>query len=114
MPPIRKEGFNPADSKIHASIEVVVVLPCVPAKTSDSRVLRKFSCKTWGNDRNGMRSSSTYSSSTFPRDIAFPTTTTSGRGDKFASEYGCMTLIPSWARKSDIGGYAAISDPVTL
>jgi len=48
-----------------------------------------------------------------PREIAFPTTTRSGRGERFAAANGCATGIPSDARKFDIGGYAALSEPVT-
>ena len=33
-PPIRKPGLRPASSSIQASIELVVVLPCVPATAS--------------------------------------------------------------------------------
>src|SRR5207253_2137643 len=113
IPPMRNEGSIPADWNIQASIEVVVVLPCVPATTRDSRVRRKSSCKTCGNERNGMRSSRTDSSSGLPREIALPTTTTSGRDERFDSEYGCMTLMPSLSKKSDMGGYAAASEPVT-
>ncbi len=36
-PPTRKPGFSPASSSIHASSEVVVVLPCVPATASTQR-----------------------------------------------------------------------------
>ena len=61
--------------KIHASIDVVVVLPCVPATTSDFFAAQKFLVQDRGSEQNGMRWSSTYSNSTLPREIALPTTT---------------------------------------
>ncbi len=61
-----------------------------------------------------MRWSSTYSSSTLPREIALPTITRSGRGSRFFSAYGSITGIPSVSSRSDIGGYAAASEPVTV
>src|SRR6185312_6592896 len=67
-----------------------------------------------GMERSRMRSSSTYSSSGLPREIALPTMTMSGRGFRLASEYGCKIGMEIDARKSDIGGYAAASEPVTL
>src|SRR5450759_1080821 len=39
-PPIKKLGFSPAYSSIHASIALVVVLPCVPATASTHRSCR--------------------------------------------------------------------------
>ncbi len=36
-----------------------------------------------------------------------------GRGSRFSAANGCGTGIPNEARKSDIGGYAAASEPVT-
>ena len=36
-----------------------------------------------------------------------------GRGCRLASLKGCDDGMPSDARKSDIGGYAALSEPVT-
>ena len=33
-PPMRKPGASPAYSKTHASMDAVVVLPCVPATPS--------------------------------------------------------------------------------
>jgi len=44
--------------KIHASIEVVVVLPCVPATTRTFLPTRNSSCRICGSEQNGMRSSS--------------------------------------------------------
>src|SRR5260370_32463337 len=41
-------------------------------------------------------------------------TTMAGRGRRLDSEYGCKIGIFREARKSDIGGYAAASEPVTL
>ena len=60
-----------------------------------------------------MRSFRTCSSSTLPREMALPTTTTSGRGTRFLAANGCERGIPSLYRNSDIGGYAAASEPVT-
>src|ERR1700761_8821289 len=65
-------------------------------------------------ERNGIRWSSTYSNSTLPREIALPTITRSGGGSRFFSAYGSITGTPSVCNKSDIGGYAAASDPVTV
>src|SRR5215469_14114316 len=60
-----------------------------------------------------MRVSRTCSSSTLPREMALPTTTISGVGLRFSTAKGCATAMPSAARKSDMGGYAAESEPVT-
>src|SRR5438445_13603305 len=46
--------------------------------------------------------------------MALPTITMSGRGFMLASEYGFKIGMAIEARKSDIGGYAAASEPVTL
>ncbi len=64
-------------------------------------------------DVNGMRWSSTYSSSGLPRDSALPMTTRSGRGSKLRSPKGSATGMPSEWSRSDMGGYAAWSEPVT-
>src|ERR1035438_4290420 len=111
--PIRKEGCRPAVSKIHASIEVVVVLPCVPATTSTSLPSRNSSCRICGSEQKGIRWSRRYSNSTLPRESALPTNTRSGCGCRFASTKGCATGIPSDSRKVDMGGYDAASEPVT-
>ena len=89
-PPIRNDGASSgrvreATSYIHANMLVVVVLPCVPATTSDSRPARNSSCSTAAIDVNGIRASSTNSSSTLPREMALPTITRSGLGVRFAS-----------------------------
>ena len=47
-PPTRKPGCRPAWSSIQASIDVVVVLPCVPATTSTWRP-----CSTWSASHCG-------------------------------------------------------------
>ena len=39
-PPMRNPGSRPAASRIHARIDVVVVLPCVPATASTQRSLQ--------------------------------------------------------------------------
>src|SRR5437867_4207719 len=113
MPPMRKDGFVPATSKIHESIDVVFVLPCVPATTTTSLPTKNSSCNNCGNEQNGMRWSSTCSSSTLPREIALPTTTRPGLGLRFSAENGCETGMLSDCKKSDIGGYAAASEPDT-
>src|ERR1051326_6217027 len=104
MPPIRNDGLSPALWKIHDSIDVVVVLPWVPATTSTSFPLRNSSCKICGIEQNGMRVSGKCSSSKFQRDIALPTTTKSGRGLRFSGAKGWETAIPKDSRNPDIGG----------
>jgi len=94
IPPMRNDGFRPAEWNIHASIEVVVVLPCVPATASTSLLCRNSWCRIWGSEQNGMRSSRTCSNSTLPRDTTFPTTTRSGRGSRFEGEKGCAHADP--------------------
>jgi hypothetical protein len=47
-PPTKKPGASPAHSRIHASIAVVVVLPCVPATASTWRPCRTFSSSHCG------------------------------------------------------------------
>ena len=47
-PPIKKPGASPAYSKIHANIEVVVVLPCVPATASTHLPCNTFSASHCG------------------------------------------------------------------
>ena len=91
-------------SKIQDSIEVVVVLPCVPPTTRTSLPRRNSSCRICGSEQNGIRWSRMCSSSTLPREMALPTTTMSGRGARFAAAKGCATGMLSEARKSDMGG----------
>jgi hypothetical protein len=50
-PPIRNPGFKPASSRIHASMAVVVVLPCVPATASTQRSCSTFSYSHCGPER---------------------------------------------------------------
>ena len=104
IPPIRKLGARWLSANSHANREDVVVLPCVPAITRRSLPARNSSNTTRAIDSNGTRWSSMYSSSTLPREIAFPTITRSGLGSRFFSLNGCATGMLSDARKSDIGG----------
>ncbi len=90
---------------------VVVVFPCVPVTTSRSRSTRNSSWINCAIEFIGIRSSSTRSNSGLPREIAFPTTTRSGRGSRFSARYGSITAIPIAASWSLIGGYAASIRP---
>jgi hypothetical protein len=87
MPPIRKLGLSPAFSRTQASSEVVVVFPCVPATASECRPRMNSSFITAAADVYLSFSTSTASSSGFPRDTTFPTTTTSGLGERFSGRY---------------------------
>ena len=53
-PPIRNEGSRPASASTCASSEEVVVLPWVPATTTEWRSVRKSSESSEGNDVSGM------------------------------------------------------------
>ena len=77
-PPTRNPGARPQASSIHASIAVVVVLPCVPATANTRRVASTFSPIHCGPEMYGRRASSMYSIAALPRDIALPTMTRSG------------------------------------
>ena len=52
-PPIRKPGFRPAYSRIHASMLVVVVLPCVPETASTHLSRSTCSASHCGPDEVG-------------------------------------------------------------
>ena len=51
IPPIRKDGFNPADSNTQASKEVVVVFPWVPVTTSERLPRMKHSFSSSGREQ---------------------------------------------------------------
>src|SRR5215469_10559550 len=66
---------------------VVVVLPCVPVTTMECLPGRKSSSRISGSERCGSLRSSISSTSTFPREMALPTTIRSGaRGQVFCVE----------------------------
>src|SRR5437588_6886840 len=94
-------------------MDVVVVFPCVPATASVVLRARNSRWIRSASDTNGMRSLNTRSSSTLPREIAFPTTTKPGTGSRLPASYGCTTATPISANCVDIGGYEAASDPLT-
>gem|GEM_PF-6820011 len=93
---------------------VVVVLPWVPQTMRRSRLARNSSWMRAAMEVMGMRASSTNSSSGLPREMALPTTTRSGRGSRLVALKGSMMGMPSSRSWSDMGGYAAVSEPVTL
>jgi hypothetical protein len=64
---------------------VVVVLPCVPATTSERRPRMNSSLTTSACDRYSRRRFSVSSSSGLPRGMALPTTTQSGAGSRLAA-----------------------------
>src|SRR5712664_1696574 len=112
-PPTRKFGFFPAVSKIHASIAVVVVFPCVPLTTIDCFPGRNTSSNISGNERYGIFLSSTSSSSGFPRAMMLPITAKSGAGCKCAASNELKNEIPRLSRSVEAGGYTPASEPVT-
>ena len=81
-----------------------MVLPCVPATTSDLRSRRNSSATSAGMLVWRRRRSSTASTSGFPRESALPITTRSASAGTFASAYGERTGIPSASSCVDIGG----------
>jgi hypothetical protein len=112
-PPMRNPGASPAWSRTQASIEVVVVFPCVPATTIECRPGRNRSSIARGIEVCWRRRSSTSSASGFPRRTAFPTTIRSGAGSRCFASYPSYTTTPISARIVEVGGYNLRSEPVT-
>ncbi len=83
---------GPAASSIHARIDDVVVLPCVPATASTQRSRSTCVASHSGPETYGMRLSSSASMTGCPRIITLPTTTTSGAGESCAASKPCVTL----------------------
>ena len=77
MPPTSTVGSSLPCVSSHPVSDVVVVLPCVPARTIDRDPQRKWSRTTSGSEQYRIFFSSTVSSSGLPREIALPTTTRS-------------------------------------
>jgi hypothetical protein len=92
MPPLITVGSTPPASSSAATIEVVVVLPCVPAiATVDfSRI---SSASISARRTTGMRFSSASSTSGLPRLIAVEVTTTAA-SPRFSALWPIITLIP--------------------
>ena len=87
-----------------ASMLVVVVLPCVPATTSELRPVRNSEASRAGMLVMGCRRSRTTSTSGLPRESALPITTRSASSGTFDSRYGERTVIPSFSSWVDMGG----------
>ena len=81
-----------------------MVLPCVPATTSDVRGRRNSSARSAGRLVKRWRRSSTASTSGLPRDSALPMTTRSASSGTFASAQGERIGMPSASSCVDIGG----------
>jgi len=90
---------------------IVVVLPCVPAITIGCRVRRKRSNRISGMDRKVSAHPEHIPAQDCRAKIALPTITRSGRGFRLVSENGWEIGMEIEARKSDMGGYAAASEP---
>ena len=112
-PPTNSDGSRPASSRMCASSEVVVVLPCVPATTIECLPSSSRSPSTAGNDVSGMPRSWAALTSTWSLPWTLPTTTSSGPQSRFCAPYGIITGTPSAASCSLIGGYTAASEPRT-
>src|SRR5258707_336869 len=111
---MRNDGFQRAASsvfmreavsKIHASMLVVVVLPCVPQITNRSRPCRNSSWMSAAIEVMGMRSLRTTSTSALPRDMPLPTTTRSGRGSTFFASYGSMVRVGAHVVEEEDGRF---------
>ena len=79
-PPIRNPGARPAYSRIQASSDEVVVLPCVPATANTHRPCNTSRASHCGPEVSAMSLSSSASITGMPRVMTLPTSTTSGRG----------------------------------
>jgi len=104
MPPIRKPGVRPANSRIQASRLVVVVLPCVPATASTQRSASTSRASHSGPEAYGMPRSSSASTTGMPRVITLPTTTTSGSGSSCDGAKPSVSSMPSASSCVLIGG----------
>ena len=83
---------------------MVVVFPCVPATTIDSRSPMKKRATAWGIDSIGTPRRTASSASGFPRDTAFPTTTRSASAGMFSAAYGEASRMPRLSSCVLIGG----------
>ena len=83
---------------------VVVVLPWVPATTSDVLPRMNSSASSAGRLVIRCLRSSTASTSGLPRDSALPITTRSASSGTFAAAYGDRTGMPSSWSCVDMGG----------
>ena len=107
------KAADPALSKIHASIDVVVVLPCVPATTRTSLPTQKFVVQDLRQraERNALVENA------LQFDIAARNCIAHDHqiGPRIQILLGkrLRHRNSQRSRKVDIGGYAAASDPVT-
>ncbi len=103
-PPIKKDGSRPASVKTCARIDEVVVLPWVPATTTECLPSRKSFPNNDGNDSSGILRSVAASTSTWSLRQTFPTTTHSDPQSRFAARKPSKVGTPSSASCVDIGG----------
>ena len=111
IPPLMTVGSTPPASRIAATIEVVVVLPCVPA-TATVDLSRISSASISARRTTGTRRSSAASTSGLPRLIAVETTTTAA-SPRFSARCPTATAMPR-VRSPSITDPSATSDPCTL
>src|SRR5687767_15576594 len=97
-------GSRPPCTRSHPVNEVVVVFPCVPAITIERELHRKCSRTASGSEQYRSLRSRTASSSTLPREIALPTTTSPILLLMCSALYPLRVRIFSDARNVLIGG----------
>ena len=111
MPPLITVGSRLAASNRVATIEVVVVLPCVPAIAT--QVFSRISSASISARRTtGSRRSRAAVSSGLSRRMAVETTTTSA-SPRFSAACPISTAMPA-ARSRSTLALSAASDPCTL
>ena len=92
MPPLTTVGSKPPASSSAATIEVVVVLPCVPA-TATQDFSRISSASISARRTTGMRRSSAAATSGLVRLIAVEVTTTAA-SFRLSAEWPIITSMP--------------------
>ena len=111
---MRKPGFNPAYSSIQLIIEVVVVLPWVPATAMTQRSARRYLPNHSAPEVYATLPFITVSSAGFPLGrLAFPTMTSSVPVGMHSVVYPLEIPIPAPSSWVLMGGYTFSSVPVT-
>jgi hypothetical protein len=109
--PTRKLGCRSAARRMSVIIDVVVVLPCVPATPRARRVVT-MPASASARDRTGMPARSAATTSTFVRGTAELNTTASASAGTLSAVWGTRHSTPS-SRSRSRRGCSCRSEPLT-